>query len=172
MNNLSSTAARGRRIAVCPGSFDPVTLGHLDIMQRASQLFDRVIVLVSVNFKKSPSFTPDERVEMIKRTAVHLKNIEVETFDGLLADFVRQKKATAIVKGLRAVTDFEYEFQMALANKKLCPEAETVFLVTRSENMYLSSSVVKQIASFGGDISGFVPPQIKDFIASRLCVRE
>ncbi|HIV10637.1 MAG TPA: pantetheine-phosphate adenylyltransferase [Candidatus Faeciplasma avium] len=172
MNNLSSTAARGRRIAVCPGSFDPVTLGHLDIMQRASQLFDRVIVLVSVNFKKSPSFTPEERVEMIKRTAGHLKNIEVETFDGLLADFVRQKKATAIVKGLRAVTDFEYEFQMALANKKLCPEAETVFLVTRSENMYLSSSVVKQIASFGGDISGFVPPQIKDFIASRLCVRE
>ena len=172
MNNLSSTAARGRRIAVCPGSFDPVTLGHLDIMQRASQLFDRVIVLVSVNFKKSPSFTPEERVEMIKRTAGHLKNIEVETFDGLLADFVRQKKATAIVKGLRAVTDFEYEFQMALANKKLCPEAETVFLVTRSENMYLSSSVVKQIASFGGDISGLVPPQIKDFIASRLCVRE
>lgn len=172
MNNLSSTAARGRRIAVCPGSFDPVTLGHLDIMQRASQLFDRVIVLVSVNFKKSPSFTPEERVEMIKRTAGHLKNIEVETFDGLLADFVRQKKATAIVKGLRAVTDFEYEFQMALANKKLCPEAETVFLVTRSENMYLSSSVVKQIAYFGGDISGFVPPQIKDFIASRLCVRE
>ena len=172
MNNLSSTAARGRRIAVCPGSFDPVTLGHLDIMQRASQLFDRVIVLVSVNPKKSPSFTPEERVEMIKRTAGHLKNIEIETFDGLLADFVRQKKATAIVKGLRAVTDFEYEFQMALANKKLCPEAETVFLVTRSENMYLSSSVVKQIASFGGDISGFVPPQIKDFIASRLCVRE
>ena len=172
MNNLSSTAARGRRIAVCPGSFDPVTLGHLDIMQRASQLFDRVIVLVSVNFKKSPSFTPEERVEMIKRTAGHLKNIEVETFDGLLADFVRQKKATAIVKGLSAVTDFEYEVQMALANKKLCPEAETVFLVTRSENMYLSSSVVKQIASFGGDISGFVPPQIKDFIASRLCVRE
>ena len=172
MNNLSSTAARGRRIAVCPGSFDPVTLGHLDIMQRASQLFDRVIVLVSVNSKKSPSFTPEERVEMIKRTAGHLKNIEVETFDGLLADFVRQKKATAIVKGLRAVIDFEYEFQMALANKKLCPEAETVFLVTRSENMYLSSSVVKQIASFGGDISGFAPPQIKDFIASRLCVRE
>ena len=172
MNNLSSTAARGKRIAVCPGSFDPVTLGHLDIMQRASQLFDRVIVLVSVNSKKSPSFTPEERVEMIKRTAGHLKNIEVETFDGLLADFVRKKKATAIVKGLRAVTDFEYEFQMALANKKLCPEAETVFLVTRSENMYLSSSVVKQIASFGGDISGFVPPQIKDFITSRLCVRE
>lgn len=156
------------RIAVCPGSFDPVTLGHLDIITRASSLFDKVIVLVSVNPKKVPSFTPQERVEMIKRVAGHLKNVEVETSDGLLADFVRQKNATVIVKGLRAVTDFEYEFQMALANKKLCPNAETVFLITRSENMYLSSSVVKQIASFGGDISDFVPPEIKDFIAERL----
>ncbi len=157
-----------QRIAVCPGSFDPVTLGHLDIMNRASQLFDKVIVLVSVNPKKVPSFTPEERVEMIKKVTGHLTNIEVETSDGLLADFVRQRGATAIVKGLRAVTDFEYEFQMALANKKLCPEAETVFLVTRSENMYLSSSVVKQIASFGGNISDFVPPEIRDFIAKRL----
>lgn len=156
------------RIAVCPGSFDPVTLGHLDIMQRASALFDKVIVLVSVNPKKAPSFSPEERVEMIKRVTSHLHNIEVETSDGLLADFVRQKNATAIVKGLRAVSDFEYEFQMALANRKLCPEAETVFLITKSENMYLSSSVVKQIASFGGDISGFVPPEIKDLIANRL----
>lgn len=156
------------RIAVCPGSFDPVTLGHLDIITRASALFDKVIVLVSVNPKKVPSFTPQERVEMIKKVAGHLPNIEVETSDGLLADYVRSKNATAIVKGLRAVTDFEYEFQMALANKKLCPNAETVFLITRSENMYLSSSVVKQIASFGGDISDFVPPEIKDFIAQRL----
>lgn len=157
-----------KRIAVCPGSFDPVTLGHLDIMNRASQLFDEVIVLVSVNPKKVPSFTPEERVNMIKKVAGHLKNIRVETSEGLLADYVREKNATAIVKGLRAVTDFEYEFQMALANKKLCPQAETVFLVTRSENMYLSSSVVKQIASFGGDISDFVPSEIKDFISDRL----
>ncbi len=156
------------RIAICPGSFDPVTLGHLDIIQRASALFDKVIVLVSVNVKKTPSFTPDERVEMIKKVTPHLKNVEVETSDGLLANFVKEKGATAIVKGLRAVTDFEYEFQMALANKKLCPEAETVFLITKSENMYLSSSVVKQIASFGGDIDGFVPPEIKDIIADRL----
>lgn len=154
--------------AVCPGSFDPVTLGHLDIMQRASRLFDKVIVLVSVNPKKTPNFSPEERVEMIKRVTSHLDNIEVEISDGLLADFVREKGASVIVKGLRAVTDFEYEFQMALANKKLCPEAETVFLITKSENMYLSSSVVKQIASFGGDISDFVPPEIKDFIAGRL----
>lgn len=160
------------RIAVCPGSFDPVTLGHLDIMNRASALFDRVIVLVSVNPKKVPSFTPEERIDMIKMVTGHLTNIEITTFDGLLADFVRSIGATAIVKGLRAMTDFEYEFQMALANRKLCPEAETVFLVTRSENMYLSSSVVKQIASLGGDISGFVPHEIKDFIAQRLCNKQ
>lgn len=157
-----------QRIAVCPGSFDPVTLGHLDIMNRASQLFDKVIVLVSVNPKKVPSFTPEERVEMIKKVTGHLKNIEVETSDGLLADFVRQKGATAIVKGLRAVTDFEYEFQMALINKELYHQVETVFLTTSAENQYLSSSVVKQIASFGGDIHLFVPEQVHDRIVERL----
>lgn len=156
------------RIAVCPGSFDPVTLGHLDIMTRASKLFDRVIVLVSVNPAKHPSFTADERVEMIKEVTKGLDNIEVDILTGLLADYVKNIKATAIVKGLRAVTDFEYEFQQALANKKLYPDAETVFLVTSSENMYLSSSVVKQIASFGGDISDFVPDVIADKITARL----
>ncbi len=156
------------RIAVCPGSFDPVTLGHLDIMTRASKLFDRVIVLVSVNPAKHPSFTADERVEMIKEVTKGIDNIEVDILTGLLADYVKNIKATAIVKGLRAVTDFEYEFQQALANKKLYPDAETVFLVTSSENMYLSSSVVKQIASFGGDISDFVPDVIADKITARL----
>ncbi len=156
------------RIAVCPGSFDPVTLGHLDIMTRASKLFDRVIVLVSVNPAKKPSFTADERVEMIKEVTKDLDNIEVDILTGLLADYVKNIKATAIVKGLRAVTDFEYEFQQALANKKLYPDAETVFLVTSSENMYLSSSVVKQIASFGGNITDFVPDAIADKITARL----
>ena len=156
------------RIAVCPGSFDPVTLGHLDIMTRASKLFDRVIVLVSVNPQKHPSFSAEERVEMIKAVTHDLPNIEVDILPGLLADYVREQKAVAIVKGLRAVTDFEYEFQQALANKKLYPDAETVFLVTTSENMFLSSSVVKQIASFGGDIADFVPPEIKDKIQNRL----
>ena len=156
------------RIAVCPGSFDPVTLGHLDIMTRASKLFDRVIVLVSVNPQKHPSFSAEERVEMIKAVTHDLPNIEVDILPGLLADYVREKKAVAIVKGLRAVTDVEYEFQQALANKKLYPDAETVFLVTTSENMFLSSSVVKQIASFGGDIADFVPPEIKDKIQNRL----
>lgn len=156
------------RIAVCPGSFDPVTFGHRDIITRASKLFDKVIVLISVNPSKNPSFTVEERVKMIEEVTKQLNNIEVDTFDGLLADYVRDKGAVAIVKGLRAVSDFEYEFQMALANKELYADAETVFLTTSGENMYLSSSVVKQIASFGGDISHFVPGCILDNITKRL----
>lgn len=157
------------RIAVCPGSFDPVTLGHLDIITRASTLFDRVIVLVSVNVMKSNfSFSLEERKNMIRSVTSSLPNVSVESFDGLLADYVKQVGAIAIVKGLRAVSDFEYEFQTALANKKLYDGAETVFLTTAAENMYLSSSVVKQIANFGGDISHFVPAQIHDDIKKRL----
>ncbi len=157
------------RIAVCPGSFDPVTLGHLDIITRASTLFDEVIVLVTVNAMKSNfSFTLDERKNMIRSVTKNIPNVRVESFDGLLADYVKQVGAIAIVKGLRAVSDFEYEFQMALANKKLYDGAETVFLTTAAENMYLSSSVVKQIAGFGGDISHFVPEQILEDIKKRL----
>ncbi len=157
------------RIAVCPGSFDPVTLGHLDIITRASTLFDEVIVLVTVNVMKSNfSFTLEERKNMIRSVTKDIPNVRVESFDGLLADYVKQVGAIAIVKGLRAVSDFEYEFQMALANKKLYDGAETVFLTTAAENMYLSSSVVKQIASFGGDISHFVPEQILEDIKKRL----
>ena len=156
------------KVAVCPGSFDPVTLGHVDIMNRASKLFDRVIVLVSVNPTKKASFTAQERVEMIKTVTKHIDNIVVDVYEGLLADYLKETGASAIVKGLRAVSDFEYEFQMALANKKLYNEAETVFLTTSAENMYLSSSVVKQIASFGGDISHFVPGEILETIKNRL----
>lgn len=157
-----------RRIAVCPGSFDPVTLGHLDIIQRASRLFDKVIVLISVNAAKTPSFSATERMLMIQSVTEDLDNVVIDILDGLLADYVRDVGAIAIVKGLRAVSDFEYEFQMALANKKLYAGAETVFLTTSAENMYLSSSVVKQIASFGGDISHFVPPEILTDIQDRL----
>lgn len=156
------------KIAVCPGSFDPVTLGHLDIINRASKLFDKVIVLVSINAAKCTSFTADERVKMLSEVTKDVDNIQIDTFDGLLADYVKQSGASAIVKGLRAVSDFEYEFQMALANKKLYADAETVFLTTSAENMYLSSSVVKQIASFGGDISHFVPGTILEIIKNRL----
>lgn len=157
------------RIAVCPGSFDPVTLGHVDIITRASGLFDQVIVLVSVNMLKTAySFTLEERKQMVQRVTSHLPNVTVESNGGLLADYVKKVGAIAIVKGLRAVSDFENEFQMALANKKLYDGAETVFLTTAAENMYLSSSVVKQIANFGGDISHFVPLCILEDIKKRL----
>lgn len=158
------------RIAVYPGSFDPVTYGHTDIIRRAARLFDRVIVLVSVNAVKSPSFSTVERVMLINKVVSELKldNVVVDIWEGLLVDYIKQVGAIAIIKGLRAVSDFEYEFQMALANKTLYDEAETVFLTTSSENMYLSSSVVKQIASFGGDISHFVPDCILKDITDRL----
>lgn len=147
------------KIAVCPGSFDPVTIGHLDIISRASKLFDRVIVVVMSNATKSPLFNQVERMELLQRaiSAIGIDNVTVDCYDGLLADYVKMRNATAIVKGLRAMSDFEYEFQMALTNRKIYPEAETVFLTTAAENMYLSSSLVKQVAQLGGDISDFVP---------------
>ncbi|MCI7767976.1 MAG: pantetheine-phosphate adenylyltransferase [Oscillospiraceae bacterium] len=157
------------RIAVCPGSFDPVTFGHRDIIHRASMLFDKVIVLVAVNKQKTPVFTPEERVALIRKVTAEFKNVEVDVCYGLIADYVRSVGAVAIVKGLRAVTDFEYEFQMALVNKNIYDGAETVFLTTSSENMYLSSSVVKQVAYYGGDISKFVPRCILKDIEERLC---
>lgn len=157
------------RIAVCPGSFDPVTHGHIDIITRASKLFDKIIIAVSVNVDKKYSFSIDERLDLIKRCIVNLDNVEIDVVDGLLASYIASVGACAIVKGLRAMSDFEYEFQMALANKKLNPDAETVFLITSSENMYLSSSLVKQIAGFGGDISDFVPTQILDDVTERFC---
>ena len=157
-------------IAICPGSFDPVTKGHLDIITRSSKMFDKVIVVVMSNAKKinSTSFSIEERMEMLRRATADLPNITVDHSEGLLAEYAAEKNASAIVKGLRAVTDFEYEFQMALANKKLNPDVETVFLTTSAENMYLSSSMVKQIASMGGDISDFVPPAILSDILKRL----
>ena len=156
------------KIAICPGSFDPITNGHLDIIKRASTLFDKVIVLVVINPIKNASFTPQERAEMIAEATVGMPNVEVDTYDGLLVDYLRQVGATAIVKGLRAVSDFEYEFQMALTNKMLLPYAETVFLTTSAQNMYLSSSIVKQVAHFGGDISEFVPRKLYKRIKERL----
>ncbi len=156
------------KIAVCPGSFDPVTYGHLDIIHRASMLFDKVIVAVSVNSQKNTSFTADERVDMIKKVTRKFDNVEVDICSGLLAEYCKNLNACAIVKGLRAVTDFEYEFQQALANKTLYPQGDTIFLTTRAENMYLSSSVVKEIARYGGDISSLVPKEILDIITDRL----
>ncbi len=156
------------RIAVCPGSFDPITMGHLDIIRRASAMFDRLIVVIMTNPAKKCSFTSEERREMIEKSVADIPNVEVDCYDGLLADYAGQKHACAIIKGLRAMSDFEYEFQMALTNKKLNPDVETLFLTTRAENMYLSSSMVRLIASMNGDISDFVPPVIHNDIISRL----
>ena len=156
------------KTVICPGSYDPITLGHIDVINRASTLFDKVIVVVLINHKKTYSFTPEERVEFIKKSVAHLDNVEVDFYDGLLADYAKQHKAYAIVKGLRAMSDFEYEFQMALANRKLNPDVETLFLTTKSDYMYLSSSMIKQIASMGGDISEFVPSVIHNNIIERL----
>ena len=156
-------------IAICPGSFDPITIGHLDIISRSAKMFSKVIVVVMTNVHKNGGcFSVEERVKMIKKTVADIPNVEVDHFDGLLADYAASKNAKAIIKGLRAVTDFEYEFQMALANKKLNPNVETLFLTTSAENMYLSSSMVKQIASMGGDIADFVPPAIHNDIVNRL----
>ncbi len=156
------------RIAICPGSFDPVTVGHLDIVRRAAAMFDEVIVVVMTNGAKNPSFTAEERMQMILDATTDLNNVSVDQYDGLLAEYAAMRGARAVVKGLRAMSDFEYEFQMALTNKKLNPDFETVFLTTSAENMYLSSSMVKEIARMGGDIRDFVPDVIHDSIVKRL----
>lgn len=155
-------------IAICPGSFDPVTNGHLDIIRRACALFDKVIVVVMVNASKKTLFSLEERTDLLKRATADMENVEVDSFDGLLADYAKLRGAAAVVRGLRAVSDFEYEFQMALTNRKLNPDTETVFLTTKAENLYLSSSLIKQIAGFGGDISDFVPACIMPDILEKL----
>ncbi|MBQ9673806.1 MAG: pantetheine-phosphate adenylyltransferase [Ruminococcus sp.] len=157
-----------KKIAICPGSFDPVTLGHVDIITRAAKMFDKVIVAVLVNPSKKPSFSINERIELLKEATADIERIEIVSFNGLLASYAKEKNAVAVVKGLRVVSDFEYEFQMALTNKKLNPELETIFLTTSARYMYLSSSMVKQVASFGGDISDFVPDCLYDKIYNRL----
>ena len=156
------------KIAICPGSFDPVTKGHVDILERSSKLFDKVIAVVLVNPAKTPTFTTEERVELIKRVTKHIPNVEVDSYTGLVADYAQLKNAHTLIKGLRAVTDFEYEFQQALINKKLNPELETLFMVTNQEYMYLSSTLVRQIAEFGGDIDMFVPEEIKEILNEKM----
>ena len=155
---------------ICPGSFDPVTEGHLDIIRRSCNMFDYVIVAVMSNFSKTPAFSKEERIDFLKRATSDLKNLEILTFDGMLVDLAKARNACAIIKGLRAVSDFEYEFQMALTNKKLYKDIETIFLTTNSKYMYLSSSIVKQVASLGGDISEFVPKAIINDIKSRFYI--
>lgn len=156
------------RVAIYPGSFDPITNGHLDIIQRGCNIFDKVIVAVLINIDKKGLFTIGERVELIKKATAHLENVEVVSFNGLLVDLAKEYNARVILKGLRAVSDFEYELQMALMNSKLDPDIETLFMMTSIEYSYLSSSSVKQVGKFGGDISELVPKEIIDMVKIRL----
>ena len=154
--------------AVCPGSFDPITNGHIDIIKRAAELFDEVTVLVVTNPHKKCAFSPEERCALIEKATEGIGVVKVDSFSGLLADYVKQNGINAIVKGIRSSSDFEYEFQMALANRSLAPNAETVFITADPQNMYVSSSLIRQIACFGGDVSDFVPKNIVEEIEKRL----
>lgn len=154
--------------AIYPGSFDPVTRGHLDIIERAGRTMEHLTVAVLVNSVKNPLFTVEERVELLRRETAHLPNVEVTSFNGLLVDFARESGAKVIIRGLRAVTDFEYELQMAQTNRKIAPEVDTLFLTTSLEYAYLSSSIVKEVALYDGDISAFVTPEVEHAVKEKM----
>jgi pantetheine-phosphate adenylyltransferase len=156
------------RTVVYPGSFDPITNGHLDVIQRASKLFDRIIVAIAQNESKNPFFTLNERRALVSRSIERLENAEADTFTGLLVDYVEQRKGQAIIRGLRAVSDFEFEFQLALMNRKLNERVETIFMMPKDTYTFLSSRIVKEIARLGGDVSAFVPPHVVKALASKL----
>lgn len=162
------------RIAIYPGSFDPITIGHLDIIERSAKLFDKVIVVVMSNYRKlnTATFTIDERVDLVKRCTAKFENVEVDSYMGLLAEYARIKGASAIVKGLRAVTDFEDEFQQALTNRRLNSNVETVFMAASTEHMFLSSSMIKQVCLLGGDAKQFLPPEISEEVIQRILIAE
>ena len=159
------------RIAVYPGSFDPVTLGHGDIIERTAKMFDKVIIGVLNNNVKTPLFSVEERVNMLKEVTAHLPNVEVQSFEGLLVDFLRRNDAQVIVRGLRAVTDFEYELQMAQTNRVMAPEIDTIFLTTNLKYSYLSSSIVKEIAFYDGQISQFLAPEVEERVRAKVAER-
>jgi pantetheine-phosphate adenylyltransferase len=158
--------------AVYPGSFDPATYGHLDLIERASRFFDRVVVGVLLNSAKSPLFSVEERVNILKNATRRFPNVEVRSFEGLSVNFARNNHAQVIVRGLRAVTDFEYELQMAQTNRVLAPEIDTLFLTTRLEYAYVSSTIMKEVAGFGGDLSGFAPPEITEAVMNKIRHKE
>ncbi len=156
------------RTAIYPGSFDPVTNGHLDVIERAAKLFDQVIVAIAENDSKNPLFTLPERRELVGRSVRFLKNVETDTFDGLLVDYVERRSGQAILRGLRAVSDFEFEFQLALMNRKLNERVETIFMMPKDTYTFLSSRIVKEIARLGGDVSAFVPPHVREALIKKL----
>src|SRR5688572_19214819 len=155
------------RLAIFPGSFDPLTNGHVDITLRSAHLFERIIVAVLVNAEKQALFTPGERVAIIREVFHEYPNIEVDTFDGLLVDYARRRRASAIVRGLRAVSDFEYEFQMALMNRHLEPTLETVFMMPAEQYTYLSSRLIKEVFTLGGDVRGLVPSAVEQWLRKK-----
>lgn len=157
-------------IAIYPGTFDPITNGHLDIIERASKLFDRVIVTVAVNSSKTPMFTADERVALVRAALKDqkIKNATAEQFSGLLVNFARKNKASALIRGLRAVSDFEYEFQMALMNRKLAPTITTVFLMPHEKYTYLNSTIIREVARLGGDVKDMVPTAVYNALQQKL----
>lgn len=156
--------SKEKRRAIYPGSFDPVTYGHIDLIKRALSLFDEVYVVVADNLEKQPLFSVQERMELLKRSVGKMKGVYVESFDGLTVEFARRKGARSIIRGLRATSDFDYEFQMALTNRELSKEVDTIFLMPSETHFYLSSKLIKEIAERGGDVSGFVP----NFVALKI----
>jgi len=157
-----------RHSAIYPGTFDPLTLGHLDLIERAAHIFDRVVVAVVVNSRKNTVYTAEERVAMVRASIRNLKNVKVEAFDGLLVTYARRKGIHVLLRGLRAFSDFEYEFQMALTNRTMAPEIETMFLMPKETYSYINSSTVREVVERGGDISKFVPPAVQRLIARKL----
>jgi pantetheine-phosphate adenylyltransferase len=160
------------RTAIYPGSFDPVTNGHLDVVQRATKLFDQVIVAIAKSESKHPLFTLEERVEMVARAIEHLPTVKADSFEGLLVEYVEKMGAQAVVRGLRAVSDFEFEFQLALMNRKLNERIETIFMMPKDTYTFLSSRIVKEIASLRGEVSDFVPPHVRLALEARLGQRQ
>ncbi len=159
------------RTIIYPGSFDPVTNGHLDVVQRAATLFDRVVVAVARSEGKHPLFDAAERLDLVVRSIGDLPNVEADAFDGLLVEYVEQRGAQAVLRGLRAVSDFEYEFQLALMNRKLNERFETIFMTPKETYTFLSSSMVREIARLGGDVSAFVPPHVREALAKKFGLR-
>jgi pantetheine-phosphate adenylyltransferase len=159
-------------VAICPGSFDPLTNGHVDIIRRGARLFDRIVVAVLINLEKAPLFTVPERVEIAREAFAGQPNVEVDTFDGLLVDYARKRGAGVIVKGLRAVSDFEFEMQMALMNRKLNPEVETVFMMPTQPYTYVSSRLVKEVVALGGSVHGLVPESVEKRLREKKLARE
>lgn len=156
------------RVVIYPGTFDPITLGHVDLIKRAARLFDRLILAISASPRKNPLFTLDERLALARTLAAGLPHVEVDSFDGLLVDYVRRKKARVVLRGLRAFSDFEYEFQMALTNRKMAPDVETLFLMPNEIYSYVSSSMVREIAALGGDAGMFVPDFVREALRMKM----